>query len=191
MVKITKVTTKIGDKGQTQLAAGIYIPKTSLRIEAIGCIDELNAHLGFAAVSFSEHATFNTIKIKILRIQNELFDLGAQLSVLAKDRRNDTPKIKNKNIKLLEKEINGLNAILPTLKSFILPGGNESSARLHIARTVCRRAERSVIRLAEQEKLDGEEIPYLNRLSDWLFVVSRFIVFQANEKEVLWRPTSS
>lgn len=186
MVKITKVYTKKGDRGQTQLAGGYCIAKSSIRIEAIGYLDELNALLGFAAVPIENITQLKDLHIKILRIQNELFDLGAQLVVLKKDRRKNSPIITATNIKLLEEEINEMNASLPTLNSFVIPGGNEPAARLHIARTCCRHAERSIIRLAENEPLENIEIPYLNRLSDWLFVASRYVLFQLNEKEILW-----
>ncbi len=188
MVKITKVTTKTGDKGQTKLAAGYCIEKSSIRIEAIGFLDELNAQLGFTAVSFMNETQLSDLHKQIIRIQHELFDLGAQLAVLAEDRRANTPMITSDRIKKLETEIEQMNSLLPALKSFVLPGGNEYAARLHIARTVCRHAERSVIRLAEQEPLDGVEIPYLNRLSDWLFVAARFALFKFNIKEILWAP---
>jgi cob(I)alamin adenosyltransferase len=186
MVKITKVTTKTGDKGHTKLAAGKCIDKSSIRIEAIGYLDELNAHIGFAAVSINFISQLTNLYKQIIRIQHELFDLGAQLAVLAEDRRASTPIITVDCIEALEDEINQMNLLLPTLRSFVLPGGNEHAARLHIARTICRHAERSVIRLAEHESLDGVEIPYLNRLSDWLFVASRFTLLQLNVKEILW-----
>jgi len=184
MVNITKVYTRTGDKGDTQLAAGKAISKNSVRIQAIGEIDELNAFLGWV-----NEVLLNTeLHNKILRIQNEIFNLGAQLSVLSVDRRFDTPCIESKNIKILEEEIDAMNSSLSSLQSFILPGGGETATRLHIARTVCRRAERAIVTLAEQEKLDGTEIPYLNRLSDWLFVAARFMTAKSGKIEHLWQP---
>jgi cob(I)alamin adenosyltransferase len=146
----------------------------------------LNAHIGFAAVSINFISQLTNLYNQIIRIQHELFDLGAQLAVLAEDRRVSTPIITPDRIEALEDEINQMNLLLPTLRSFVLPGGNEHAARLHIARTICRHAERSVIRLAEHEPLDGVEIPYLNRLSDWLFVAARFTLLQLNVNEILW-----
>lgn len=187
MVRITKVYTKKGDKGKTQIAAKIPLSKNSLRIHALGDIDELNAFLGFTAESLLHQAVIS-LKTDILRIQNELFNLGAQLSVLPEYRRNDTPHIHQDDIKKLEDEIDDMNTALPPLTSFILPGGDEISARFHVARTVCRRAERTVIALSEIEQLDGTEIPYLNRLSDWLFVAARYVTSQLEIQENLWIP---
>lgn len=188
MVRITKVTTKIGDKGMTHLAGGKTITKSSLRIDAIGCFDELNAFLGLVSVTLNENPNFDFIKSKILRIQNELFDLGAQLAVLPEDRRHDSPAIVAKDIKALEDEITEMNLGLPTLKSFVVPGDNKISAYLHVARTVCRRAERALFRLTELDKLDDVEMQYINRLGDWLFVASRYVVVHAGLIETLWQP---
>ena len=189
MVKITQVYTKTGDKGTTALAGGKRIAKTSQRIEAIGEVDELNSFLGFAAASLTDD--FKELQDKIIRIQNELFNLGAQLSVLAEDRRPNTPLLQESNIKTLEDEIDRMNANLPKLLSFILPGGGEISTRFHLARAVCRRAERAIVNLSENEKLDGTEIPYLNRLSDWLFVTARYVAQQLQVEEKLWHPENN
>lgn len=187
MVRITKVYTKKGDKGMTQLAGGQQVSKTSARIEAYGGIDELNSALGSAAESLRDQIALAHLRERILRIQNELFNLGAQLAVLPEDRRKDTPMILKENIRKLETEIDEMNENLPHLTSFILPGGGEISARLHLARTICRRAERNTLRLSESEPLDGTEIPYLNRLSDWLFVAARFAARHTRIEETLWK----
>ncbi len=187
MVRITKVYTRTGDAGQTRLAGGRQIAKTAARIEAYGTIDELNAALGLAAESLRQEDAAG-LRSRILRIQNELFDLGSQLAVLAEDRRENTPVIRQPDIDRLEAEIDALNDNLPNLTSFILPGGGEVSARLHLARTICRRAEREALRLAAAEPLDGPEVPYLNRLSDWLFVASRAAAAAAGIPETLWKP---
>lgn len=187
MVKITKVYTKQGDHGDTQLAAGKKISKTALRIEAIGCLDELNAITGFAAASLVD-PKLKTLQQQLLQIQNQLFDLGAQLAVLPEDQRMNTPKITETDITQLETEIDNMNSILPALNSFILPGGGESSCRLHLARTVCRRAERIIVKLYHDENLVGIEIKYLNRLSDWFFVAARYAASQLNIQEFLWQP---
>lgn len=188
MVKITKVYTKKGDKGKTQLAGAKRATKTSPRVQALGDIDELNSFLGLIIPQLTTDKNFSDLHNKILRIQNTLFDLGAQLAVPPKKRRPDTPKLQENDAKTLENEIDAMNAELTPLKSFILPGENEISARLHLARVVCRRTERSLAKLNEEEKLDGTEIPFLNRLSDWLFVAARFVNFKLGGKELLWEP---
>lgn len=189
MVRITRVYTKTGDKGKTRLAGGQEVSKSAQRIEAYGTVDELNAILGLVAEALRDTSTaLESLHQQILRIQNELFDLGSQLAVLPQDRREGTPVICNADIERLEQEMDAMNQLLPSLTSFILPGGGEISARLHIARTVCRRAEREVIRLGDAETLDGSEIPYLNRLSDWLFVAGRFAAHHAGIPETLWQP---
>jgi cob(I)alamin adenosyltransferase len=187
MVRITKVYTKKGDKGITSLAGGQQVSKTSLRIEAYGGVDELNSALGVVLESLRNDAGLTNLKNKIFRIQNELFNLGSQLAVLPQDRRKNTPVIKKENIHQLELEIDEMNEKLPHLTSFILPGGGEVSARLHLARTICRRVEREALKLSENESLDGTEIPYLNRLSDWLFVAARFVAKQKGVEETLWQ----
>lgn len=187
MVRITKVYTKKGDKGMTQLAGGQQVSKTSARIEAYGGIDELNAALGLVVESLRDQLSSAQLRERMLRIQNELFNLGAQLAVLPEDRRKNTPMIRKENISLLEREIDEMNETLPHLTSFILPGGGETAARLHLTRTVCRRVERGTLRLSENEPLDGTEIPYLNRLSDWLFVAARFAAAQTGIDETLWK----
>jgi cob(I)alamin adenosyltransferase len=188
MVRITKVYTRLGDAGMTSLAAGQPIHKTAPRIEAYGGVDELNACMGLAAAALRGEARLAGLLARLLAIQNELFDLGAQLAVLHQDRRPDTPVIAPGQVARLEHEIDEMNAQVPTLRSFILPGGGETAVRLHLARTVCRRVERSVLRLGAAEPLDGTEIPYLNRLSDWLFVAARWAAAQLGEEELLWRP---
>ena len=188
MVRINKVTTKTGDKGNTTLAGGQKVSKSSLRIEAYGGIDELNAYLGLIIELCKEKKELGNLHQTILRIQNELFNLGTQLAVLPEDRRENTPAIEEKNIVQLEEEIKNFNSQLKPLTSFLLPGGDLIVAHFHVARTICRRVERSIVRLAENEKLDGNEITYVNRLSDWLFVVSRFVAKKLNKKEILWQP---
>ena len=188
MVRITKVYTRLGDGGMTQLAGGRKVRKTDPRIEAYGEVDELNACLGLAAQAMRGEALLASLAGRLLRIQNELFDLGAQLAVLPADRRPDTPLITPARVERLEREIDDMNQGLAPLRSFILPGGGEVAARLHLARTVCRRTERGVLRLGAVEPLDGIEVPYLNRLSDWLFVASRHAASQLGAEELLWRP---
>lgn len=186
MVRINRVYTRTGDQGQTRLAGGQVVAKTAARIEAYGTVDELNACLGLVAEALRNRDL--ELRGRVLRIQNELFDLGSQFAVLAEDRRENTPVIRQADIDRLEQEIDAMNETLPRLESFILPGGGEVSARLHLARTVCRRAERMALRLAAEEPLDGSEVPYLNRLSDWLFVASRAAALEAGVAETLWQP---
>ena len=186
MVKITKVYTKRGDKGETDLAGGKRVKKTHPRIIAVGEIDELNATLGFAKAAAVKEEALKALVSKCERIQRELFNLVAQLVVLKEDRRGNTPLIESKMITQLETEIDEMNADLPSLSSFILPGGGEIASRFHLARTLCRRAERALLVLSEMEDLDGEELPYINRLSDWFFVVSRYVSTRLKQEELLW-----
>lgn len=188
MVRITKVYTKTGDGGSTRLAGGQEVSKDSARIEAYGCVDELNACLGLVAEALKSAGIEKELLLNLYRVQNELFNLGSQLAVLPADRRRDTPLVSEDHIRRLEMEIDQMNETLPALTSFILPGGGELGARLHHARTVCRRTERRVIRLSQTEPLDGPEIPYLNRLSDWLFVAARYVAHRQGIDEILWSP---
>ncbi|MEZ4747954.1 MAG: cob(I)yrinic acid a,c-diamide adenosyltransferase [Calditrichia bacterium] len=189
MVRITRVYTKTGDEGMTSLAGGQRVEKTAPRIVAYGTIDELNAHLGLVAEGLRDATgDLAIIREKVLRIQNELFDLGSQLAVLPEDRRENTPVIHDPDVRRLETEMDEMNTDLPSLKSFILPGGGEVSARIHVARTVCRRAERELYYVLQAEPLDGTELPYLNRLSDWLFVAGRYVSAKSGVEETLWKP---
>ena len=188
MVRINRVYTRTGDAGKTRLAGGQEIDKTAIRIESYGTVDELNSHLGLVLEALRAISGLDDLRANLLRVQNELFDLGSQLAVLAEDRQPTTPVIRPEAIRRLEAEIDAMNGELGDLTSFILPGGGEAGARLHVARTVCRRAERRVIRLGEESPLDGTEIPYLNRLSDWLFVAARFAAHRQGVAETLWRP---
>lgn len=185
MVKLTKIYTKKGDTGCTSLAGNIRINKTALSVQALGELDELNALLGFAACAITT-TTLIELHQKILRIQNELFNLGAEIAVPLSKRRTNTPHITAADITRLENEIDTMNKELNSLSSFILPGGSEISARIHLARTVCRRAERTIIALGKKMKLDKEIIPYINRLSDWLFVAARYSNKKLNSEEILW-----
>lgn len=188
MVRITKVYTRQGDQGKTGLADGCRIGKDNILIEAIGSVDELNAWIGYIATDIDQDPDWQTLMQALQRVQNELFNLGAQLAVPKPARRSNTPAIHTADIERLENEIDDFNALLPTLKSFILPGGEASSAKLHIARTVCRRAERVLVALTRvNADLVGNEIAYLNRLSDWLFVLARHVLYKKNCEELLWQ----
>ena len=181
MVKLNKIYTKIGDKGSTQLGDGKMVNKDSLRVDAYGSVDEANATIGLSILR-------TNIKIKkILKIvQNDLFDLGADLCIPDK---KDTQKLKitKDRVDYIEEKIDNFNKELSSLNSFILPGGSESSTYLHIPRTVTRRAERKIVALSKKEKINPITIIYLNRLSDLLFVLARY-TNNKGKKDILWKP---
>ena len=181
MVKLNKIYTKIGDKGSTQLGDGKMVNKDSLRVDAYGSVDEANATIGLSILR-------TNIKIKkILKIvQNDLFDLGADLCL--PDKKNTQKlKITKDRVDYIEEKIDNFNKELSSLNSFILPGGSESSTYLHIARTVTRRAERKIVTLSKKEKINPITIIYLNRLSDLLFVLARY-TNNKGKKDILWKP---
>jgi cob(I)alamin adenosyltransferase len=187
MVTLNRIYTRTGDKGTTRLASGAPVSKASLRVEAYGATDEANACLGLARLHTAADAELDAM---LARIQNELFDLGADLAT--PPRPDETPgealRIIDSQVARLEAEIDALNGPLPELQSFILPGGTAAAAALHLARTVCRRAERAAIRLRDEggEPVGDPAIRYLNRLSDFLFVAARHANDQGRS-EVFWR----
>ena len=188
MVALTRIYTRTGDDGRTALVNGERRPKHDLRIQAYGTVDETNAVLGLARLHTGPDATLDAI---LARIQNDLFDLGADLATPiadAKPGREDL-RIVDGQVERLEREIDELNAELAPLRSFILPGGSAAAAHLHHARTVCRRAERLTVQLAEKsgESVGGPAIKYLNRLSDLLFVAARHANCGGRD-DVLWTP---
>lgn len=170
--RITRVTTRAGDTGQSSLADGTRLPKTDPRFEAIGAVDELNSHLGVLITELSADATLSSVCVQV---QQELFDLGANLAT-----NGHTPP---PPMDLLEQEVVNLNATLPPLTEFVLPGGTRAAAASHVCRTVCRRAERSVWALNSEDAQAGAQ--YLNRLSDLFFVVARCC--NAGQVEAQWR----
>lgn len=183
-MRITKVYTKTGDGGDTGLGGGQRVPKDSSRIEAYGTVDELNSALGVCRVHALEARTAEILE----RVQSELFDLGSDLCLLEEDKKKfQVPGIEARHIERLEKDIDEVNGPLPPLKEFILPGGTPGAAQLHVARTVCRRAEREVVRLARDEPVGAFTVVYLNRLSDLLFVASRAENRAKGAPEPLWR----
>jgi cob(I)alamin adenosyltransferase len=188
MVRLTRIYTRTGDAGDTSLATGGRVRKTDARVEAYGAVDEANACIGLARLHTAGDAALDAI---LARVQNELFDLGADLSTPEKGLKPGATalRIVESQVKRLEQDIDGLNAELSPLNSFVLPGGTPAAAALHLARTVCRRAERAAIALADREGEDVSPIAlrYLNRLSDLLFVAARW----ANNRgagDVLWKP---
>jgi cob(I)alamin adenosyltransferase len=183
MVRLTRIYTRGGDKGQTSLGDGSRVPKQSLRVEAYGTVDEANAAIGLARLHVDADADQ-----MLARIQNDLFDLGADLCRPEEGRRAaGALRIVAAQTARLEREIDAMNAALRPLESFILPGGTAAAAHLHLARTVTRRAERLVCALAEAERVNPEAVKYLNRLSDHLFVLGRR-VNDNGARDVLWQP---
>lgn len=182
MIKLNKIYTKTGDGGDTALGDGERVLKDSLRVTAYGNVDELNASIGIITLYANTE-----LKRKLKNIQNDLFDIGADLCVPISEKNKDRLRLSINQVETLELEIDEMNSNLEPLNSFILPGGCRSATFLHMARTICRRAERSVVSLRSQEKVNDNTLIYLNRLSDWLFVASR-VENQENSSEVLWAP---
>ncbi len=177
MVTLSKLYTKTGDGGMTRLGDMSQVPKTSARIAAYGCVDELNSVIGLARASGAEHDEV------LARIQNDLFDLGADLCVP----QGEGLRVQPQQVLFLEQQIDQLTQGLAPLRSFILPGGRLPAAWLHLARTVCRRAERATWQLAEQEPVGQPVLLYLNRLSDLLFAIAR-AANDGGQADVLWKP---
>jgi cob(I)alamin adenosyltransferase len=188
VVQLTRIYTRGGDAGETSLGDGSRVPKQALRVEAYGTVDEANAAIGLARLH-----TEGETDAMLARIQNDLFDLGADLctpepdAVSPSKRRAGALRIIAAQVTRLEQEIDALNAGLQPLNSFVLPGGTPAAAHLHLARTVTRRAERLVAALAIAEPVNPEALKYLNRLSDHLFVLGRY-VNEGGAKDVLWQP---
>lgn len=198
MVYISKVYTKSGDAGDTMLASGGRVRKHSVRLEAYGTVDELNACIGLIRVELHREprrtgaeVVLDEMDAQLSRIQQELFNLGAELSTADVDE----PKLRvdPRHVERLEKELDAWNGPLPPLQSFVLPGGGPVGAISHLARTVCRRAERAAFRLAdtEGETVRPEALRYLNRLSDYLFVLGRAVAHRLGDAETLWHPAST
>jgi cob(I)alamin adenosyltransferase len=183
-VRLTRIYTRAGDAGATSLGDGSRVAKTDPRIEAYGTVDELNSILGLALASSEFPAEFRPW---LERIQNELFDLGADLSVPLEDRR-ERLRVADEQVESLEQLCDLVNERLEPLKSFVLPSGGEAAARLHVARTVCRRTERATVALAETTEVNPTALAYLNRLSDLLFILARAA---SAGNESLWKPGSS
>jgi len=188
MVRLTRIYTRTGDKGDTGLATGERIRKHHLRVEAYGDVDETNACIGLVRIHTKTDAVLDPM---LARIQNELFDLGADLATPASGLPEGVQalRVTDDQVTRLENEIDQLNSELSPLNSFVLPGGSEAAAALHLARTVCRRAERTAVALADQpdEEVSGPALRYLNRLSDLLFTASRWANARG-ESDVLWAP---
>lgn len=179
-----KIYTKTGDKGQTSLLGGTRVPKHHMRIEAYGTVDELNSWIGLLRDMISdEHA-----KTILVDVQDQLFTMGSSLASDPVKSKVKIPHLSEEDILVFEKEIDAMDAELPPMKNFVLPGGHPVVSHCHIARCVCRRAERRVIHLAENEQVDDLVIKYLNRLSDYIFMLSRKLTKNLNATEVPWKP---
>ena len=189
IVILNKIYTKTGDDGTTALGNGERIAKSSKRVSAYGSVDELNSFIGLAR-SFIESDKLKELDKILATIQNDLFDLGADLCIPDKDKNADSLKIVKSYVKNLEKEIDKLNSQLEPLRSFILPGGTKVSAYIHIARTIARRCEREMIELRqiEEAEISKEAVQYINRLSDFLFVAARYVNLKSDFDDILWIP---
>jgi len=184
---INRVYTRRGDAGETGLVGGQRVPKDSPRIEAYGTVDELNAFVGAARVTANETGLDELARI-LLRVQHELFNLGSILATRPEDVHPKQPRVTDEEVAKLEAEMDRMNQDLVPLRSFVLPGGSRLDAELHVARTVCRRAERVCLALSRVEGVPPEAIRYLNRLSDAFFVWSRWAGHQCGAPETLWEP---
>lgn len=183
MPRLTKIYTRKGDEGMTSLSGGQRVPKDSQRVSAYGWVDELNAALGVALA----HGLSARLAPVVADLQNELFHLGSDLSFLEEDKAQfDVPRIEARHVQRLESLIDELNEIVGPLQNFVLPGGTLAAANLHLARTICRHAERAVVTLAAAEGVGAHTLPYLNRLSDALFVMARLENHEAGVAEPLW-----
>lgn len=193
-MRITKVYTRTGDAGQTRLAGGQQVWKDSLRVEAYGTVDELNASIGLVramnADSIAASSASAQLEADLRWVQNKLFDVGSILATAQGQTFKNMPTVTAKDVTKLERMIDRCQKDLAPLKEFILPGGGKISATLHQARTICRRAERICIRLTREESVEAELNKYLNRLSDALFVLARWVAKTQGEPEFLWERES-
>jgi len=181
-----KIYTKTGDKGKTSLIGGTKVYKSDLRIESYGTVDELNSFVGLCL----DHLRSHNIANVLAEIQDRLFTIGSALACdPEKETRLKIPDLHEADVELLEKEIDKMNEVLPVMKSFILPGGHVTVSTLHVARTVCRRTERCCVKM-QKKKIEVEPliVKYLNRLSDYLFVLARFAALQLGAEEIPWKP---
>jgi cob(I)alamin adenosyltransferase len=194
-IALNRIYTRTGDAGQTHLAGGQQIPKDDLRIDCYGTVDELNACVGAARATAEElsarTAQLLTLASILKRVQHELFNLGSILATLPQDVHPKQARVTSAEVEQLEHEIDAANEDLPPLRSFVLPGGSRLDAELHLCRTVCRRAERLLVRLAREQSVPAEALHYLNRLSDALFVWSRWVNRALGQTETLWEPNAA
>jgi cob(I)alamin adenosyltransferase len=182
-VRLTRIYTRAGDRGETSLGDGSRVPKLDCRIGAFGTVDEVNAALG---VVLAEPTLPERLRAPLEQIQNDLFDVGADLSVPFGV--TDRLRVDQQHVDRLEQLCDEFNAELPMLKSFVLPGGTEAAARLHVARTTCRRAEREALVANGEHEINPLVLAYLNRLSDFLFIAARSANAAVDTEEPLWKP---
>jgi cob(I)alamin adenosyltransferase len=181
---VPKIYTKTGDKGQTALLGGRRVPKHDARIEAYGTVDELNSWIGMIL----DHEIPGIERETLLRIQDRLFTTGSLLASDPGRSKTAVPELNDGDVEALEKEIDRMTEVLPPLKTFILPGGHPAASCCHVARCVCRRAERLVVALAENSPVEATVVRYLNRLSDYLFTLARFLLRHFGAEPVAWQP---
>jgi cob(I)alamin adenosyltransferase len=179
-----KIYTKTGDKGKTSLLGGTRVSKSNMRIDAYGTVDELNSYLGFV----SDLETDNDRIVFIRNIQYRMFTVGSSLAAETARAKDFKPDLKEEDITVLEQAMDEMNEVLPAMTNFIIPGGHQLVSATHIARTICRRAERLVIKLSEVEEIEEIIIRYLNRLSDFLFVLARKQAYDLGVDEIPWKP---
>lgn len=185
MVRIDKIVTKAGDGGKTRLVTGEPVSKASARVTAYGAVDEVNSAIGIARLHTNAKPTLDAI---LERVQNDLFDLGADLATPhAPDLKFEPLRIQPSQVDRLEAEVDQLNEQLEPLTSFILPGGSPAAAHLHLARAIARRAERDIVALADVEEISPDAIKFMNRLSDLLFVAARY-ANELGKADILWKP---
>ena len=187
-IALNRIYTRRGDAGETSLVGGQRIAKDALRIECYGTVDELNAFIGLACVSAESDARLASLAVILGGVQHELFNLGSILATLPEDVHPRQARVTDAEVRNLEAQIDSMNELLPPLRSFVLPGGSRINAEFHVCRTICRRAERLAVSLARAEAVPSEAIRYLNRLSDALFVWSRWVNRALGVPEVLWDP---
>ncbi|HEX4925784.1 MAG TPA: cob(I)yrinic acid a,c-diamide adenosyltransferase [Bdellovibrionales bacterium] len=189
---MAKIYTKTGDRGETGLVGGQRVSKADLRLECYGTVDELNSVLGLAASSLERSPKFDAATKKQIggilnSLQNELFNLGSRLASADEDTLKKMPVVHEDRITFMESTIDTFTSELPPLRNFILPGGTETAAQIQWARTVCRRAERWTVRLSQSEPVEPATVRYLNRLSDFLFVIGRLLNHRAGVQETIWK----
>ena len=188
---LSRIYTRGGDEGKTSLVGGQRVDKDVARIECYGTVDELNSFLGVARLTVDSEPALAELSAILLRVQHELFNLGSILATLPEDVHPRQPRVTEKEVARLEAEIDRMNAPLGALHSFVLPGGSRASAELHVCRTVCRRAERLVVTLQRLDSVPVEAVTYLNRLSDAMFVWSRWVNHVIGTPETLWAPNAA
>ena len=177
------IYTKTGDKGTTSLAGGTRVPKYDLRVECYGTIDELVSYLGLVRDCFKSERLTN----EVVKIQRILFNAESILSSESEEIANKMPQVTDADVAFLERRIDAMNQELTPLKAFLIPGGSRTSSHIHVARCVCRRAERLCVRLNEEQAVNSNVLMYLNRLSDYLFVLARYILKEKKRKETYWQ----